>query len=150
MGDKPAEPTSPAAQRRGGLLVEVGDELAVVPVAAVGELVDAGVTTALPSAPAALLGVTSVRGAVLPVWEGQRLLGTGPAVAPGAAWVRLRLPAGSAVLVVARVRGLVDLPADREPATAWWAASGLRVPDGEGTVPAALVDVEALAGAMRS
>ncbi len=79
------------------LLIPVGDDVYALDAAVVREVVSEPQITALPTAPATILGVFNLRGEVVPVFDTAALLGVG------------RIPAVRFVLVATTSAGLAGL-----------------------------------------
>ncbi len=120
-GDEPeaaAEPLSPFAAptsyeeaEAAHLVFRVGRELFALPLNAVEEAIDVDRVQRVPEMSAAMLGVLSVRGALVPVYAGGAVLGT-PAGAQKAALV-FTTERGRLALAVDDVDDVLSLPAER-------------------------------------
>lgn len=126
-----------------GLVARIGAEWLLVPVTAVREVMDAPRATALPVRVPGLLGVTSVRGAVLPLWRGDALLGI-PGDPRPPACIRLVVDRAHLGLLVDHLGGLVDLPDERGPGDAWWGVGTVPLPQAGAATSATVLDAEAV------
>ena len=121
------------------LLLRLGDENLAVPLGDVREVVVSPVVSSLPTAPAALLGLFSVRGEIVPLYDPASLIGFGSTPDPSYA-VIIDLDGAPAALAFGSVPELVELGeqiADAESE----GTLGVRQ---AGAVHAVVVDVAAL------
>jgi purine-binding chemotaxis protein CheW len=95
------------------VLVELAGQQYALPVRQVREVLPRAALTALPGAPAGVLGVLSLRGVLLPVLDLRQRLGL-PAVPAsiGQRIVAVELPSATIGLLVDAVTGIVAGPAD--------------------------------------
>ena len=118
--DAPADLTPrPEAIRRGSLVFSVSGERYAAPVERVVRLDRLGAVTPTPNTPAWVLGVTNVRGEIVPVLDLRRLLGLPAAPSAGARrLVQLKGPAPglAAGVVVDGLHGIRSLE-EEEPAS---------------------------------
>jgi purine-binding chemotaxis protein CheW len=121
--DAPVLPESAPARR--ACLVMLGGRPFAVDVAHTREVVVLDVTTTVPGAPPALLGVMNLRGRVLPVLEARPLLGLPVRAAVGRANALVLAHAGHrAAILIERVLGLT--------------AFDMVIPPADGVAPGAL------------
>ncbi len=125
---------TPAAVAQPFLTVQVGDEHFALPTSDVAEVIRSPTLTRVPLGPSSLLGVTNLRGSVMPVVSLDRLLGRDGGSAPNARVVVLdrSTPVG---LMVDRVASLTGAGSASLEAAA---------DDGTGTVHARMIDLGAL------
>ncbi len=98
------------------LVFDVGSLVCGVPADVAVEVLPLERTTRLPGAPAAVVGLLNVRGALLTVLDAHRLLGLGSTVAPDGAIISLEVFDRQVGLQVDGVRDLVSLtPEQLEP-----------------------------------
>ncbi len=137
--------TGPAHRPAKGLLVGVGEEVVLLPLPVVTEVMDLPHLTLLPHAAEHLLGVTAVRGTVLPVWDAAGLLGIRPA-GPAQAVVRLLVAGSGLALGVERLDGLRTIVEEVEGPTTWWSTSAalLRADGPQAAAPVPVLDSGAL------
>lgn len=154
LGLEPAAiaPVAPAAEEERFLAFRIGGELHAVPLGPVRELRLLSPIAEVPRAPFGVLGVTSVRGAIVPVLDPGLLLGFPPAPRSRAARVVIvdagRGPVG---LLVDGVDGVRRLPPGAvEPVPAGLAAPGefLRGVGRHRGQLLALLDLPAVVGAI--
>ena len=125
------------------LLVTAGRARVGLPVAQLEAVTDAGDIVSIPAAEPAMIGVTTVRGATLPVISLARLLGGGESPAATDTFVLVNAGGMRICLAVDDAETLsrgVPMPLPPDGAMPW-ARAVLR--DGNGFVP--LLDLEALA-----
>lgn len=98
------------------LLLRIGDDSYAVPMEQAREVVGTPVVTALPTAPATVLGVCNVRGEIIPVFDTGALLGVRPMTDFGAIVVMETAlgPAGLAMSDIGASVELGELVADTE------------------------------------
>jgi chemotaxis signal transduction protein len=89
------------------LRLRIGEDVYAVPMDRAREVVAAPVVTALPTAPASVLGVCNVRGEILPVFDTGVLLGLGPTSLAAIAVVDTAL--GAAGLAMSDTGATVEL-----------------------------------------
>jgi chemotaxis signal transduction protein len=126
------------------LLLRLGEDAFVVPMDTAREVVASPEVTALPSAPASVLGVCNVRGEIIPVFDTGVLLGLAPMASFGAiAVIETALgPAGMAMSDIGESVEVGEAVATSEtPGTAGVYSVDSRV--------AVLVDLEALLAPVR-
>ena len=119
--DAVAVAEAPAAPARRACLVMLGGRHFAVDVSDAREVVVLDVTTPVPGAPSAVVGVMNLRGSVLPVVEARPLLGLPVRAAAGPARALVLAHAGQrAAILIERVLGLtafgsLTLPAGAPP-----------------------------------
>ena len=121
------------------LLLPIGEDTYAVPIELAREVVMAPVVTALPTAPAAVLGVCNVRGEIIPVFDTGVVLGLG-AMATFTAVALLETTLGPVGLAITEIGGSVELG----EAVAVTEAPGTMGAYVAGTKLAVLIDIEAL------
>lgn len=106
-GDRPA----PQAERAGrALLIAVGTDLYAVPAGTAREVVADPTVAPLPTAPPAVVGLFSLRGEIVPLFDTAQLLGLGSLSGATHAAV-LRTPGGAAGLAATALPRVVELGA---------------------------------------
>jgi purine-binding chemotaxis protein CheW len=121
------------------LLLPIGEDTYAVPIELAREVVMAPVVTALPTAPASVLGVCNVRGEIIPVFDTGVVLGLGP-MASFRAVALLETTLGPAALAITAIGGSVELG----EAVAVTEAHGTLGAFVAGSQLAVLIDIEAL------
>jgi purine-binding chemotaxis protein CheW len=86
----------------------VGSDLYAIPAATAREVVAEPTVAALPTAPPAVVGLFSLRGEIVPLFDTAQLLGLGALSAPSHAAV-LRTPGGAAGLAATALPRVVEL-----------------------------------------
>ena len=127
------------------LLLPIGEDVYAVPIELAREVVMAPVVTALPTAPASVLGVCNVRGEIIPVFDTGAVLGLGP-MTSFCAVALLETTLGPAGLAITDIGGSVELG----EAVAVTEAAGTLGAYVAGTQLAVLVDIEALLTSART
>jgi purine-binding chemotaxis protein CheW len=123
------------------LVFPIGAERYALPVDQVKEVVAAPAVTALPTAPAAVLGLVNLRGDVLPLFDAGRLVGSRSPAAAAFVMV-VETPAGPACLPAGGLPRLVELgPPAVSGREAW--PGNVHTVDGE---PVVLLDAIAIVG----
>jgi purine-binding chemotaxis protein CheW len=151
---EPANPTADGAGALSLLIVQLDRERYALPSAAVREIARYRPCTPVPGAPAALPGIISQRGAILPVVDLRPVLGLPDRPLTKAARLVIGHHAGVDMALIAEaVEDLVTLPADafeRPPAGLDPArAALLRGIAADEAGPVALIDLDALIAALR-
>ncbi len=117
--DAAAVTEAPAAPARRACLVMLGGRPFAVDVSDAREVVMLDVTTPVPGAPSAVVGVMNLRGSVLPVVEARPLLGLPVRAAAGRARALVLAHAGQrAAILIERVLGLTAFDSLTPPAGA--------------------------------
>ena len=121
------------------LLLRVGDDTYAVPIEVAREVLGATSITAVPTAPASLLGLCNVRGEIIPVFDTGALLGLGPVPSTTAVAI-IETALGPAGLATSDMGEAVELGDPVGQSDGVGTAGAFAVADGL----AVLIDVDAL------